>query len=88
MLLQVGAVVRACAGKEAGNFYLIVRQDADFVWLADGKHRTLQNPKRKNPKHVRPTSVVWDVDSLTDKALRQKLHLLKEGNKFVERRFD
>ena len=88
MQLQVGSVVRACAGKEAGNFYLIVRQDADFVWLADGKHRTLQNPKRKNPKHVRPTSIVWDTDGLTDKALRQKLHLLKEGNKFVERRFD
>lgn len=83
MQLQVGMVVRACAGKESGEIYLIVRQDASSVWLADGKHRTLQKPKRKNPKHVRPSSVLWNPDGLTDKALRQKLHLLKEGNKFV-----
>ena len=83
MQLQVGLVVRACAGKEAGSFYLIVRQEQDFVWLADGRHRTLQNPKRKNPKHVRPTSILWNPDTLTDKTLRQKLLLLKEGNKFV-----
>ncbi len=79
MLLHVGMVVRACAGKEKDGFYLIIAQDENFVWLADGRHRTIRKPKRKNPKHVRPTQFCWNPDGLTDKALRQKLRLLKEG---------
>lgn len=83
MQLQVGMVVCAAAGREQNGFYLIVRQDTDFVYLADGKHRTLQNPKRKNPKHVRPTGIIWNPNGMTDKALRQRLRLYKEENKFV-----
>ena len=88
MQLQVGMIVRAAAGKEQNQFWMIVRMDEQYVYLADGKHRTLQNPKRKNPKHVRATQTLWNPEGLTDKMLRQKLRLFKEGNKFVERRFD
>ncbi|MBR1528716.1 MAG: KOW domain-containing RNA-binding protein [Oscillospiraceae bacterium] len=88
MPLHVGMVVQACAGKEKDGFYLIVDTDQKFVFLADGRHRTIRKPKRKNPRHVRPTQIIWNPDGMTDKALRQKLRLLKEGNKFVERRFD
>jgi ribosomal protein L14E/L6E/L27E len=83
MRLQVGTVVCAIAGKEQNNFYLIVKTDENYVWLADGRHRTMQNPKRKNPKHVRPTQTRWDTDGMTDAGLRKKLRLFKEGNKFV-----
>lgn len=79
MQLQIGTVVCAVAGKEKDNFYLIVRTDGHFIYLADGRHRTMEKPKRKNPKHVRPTQFCWNPDGLTDKALRQKLRLLKEG---------
>ena len=83
MRLQTGMVVRAVAGKEQDNFYLIVKMDTKYVWLSDGRHRTLQNPKRKNPKHVRPTKTIWNLDSMTDNSLHKKLRLFKEGNKFV-----
>lgn len=83
MQLQVGMIVCACAGKERNQYYLIIQQDEHYVYLADGRHRRLQNPKRKNPKHVRPTGIRYNIDGMTDKALRQKLRLLKGGNKFV-----
>lgn len=83
MRLQAGMVVRAAAGKEQDNFYLIVKTDAGYVWIADGRHRTLEKPKRKNPKHVCPTQTIWNMDSMTDASLRKKLRLFKEGNKFV-----
>ncbi|MBR1555616.1 MAG: KOW domain-containing RNA-binding protein [Oscillospiraceae bacterium] len=76
-------VVSVTAGKEQNDFSLIVRMDEKYVWLADGRHRTLQNPKRKNPKHVRPTQTIWNPDGMTDSSLRKKLRLFKEGNKFV-----
>lgn len=94
MQLQVGMIVRAIAGKEQNQFYSIIKLDDSFVYLADGKHRTLEQPKRKNKKHVRATGTVWDLNGMTNSALRRKLRQYqdsndrKEENEFVERRFD
>ncbi len=73
MQLQVGMVVCATAGKEKDNFYIVTQLDGKAVYLADGKHRTLSKPKRKNVKHIRLTGTVWELDGLTDRALRRKL---------------
>lgn len=73
MQLQVGMVVCATAGKEKDNFYIVTGLDCNTVYLADGKHRTLDKPKRKNVKHIRLTTEVWDMNGLTDKALRRRL---------------
>ncbi len=73
MQLQVGMVVCATAGKEKDGFYVVTGLDAGYVYLADGKHRTLEKPKRKNRKHIRLTGDVWDLSSLTNRGLRRKL---------------
>ncbi len=73
MQMQIGMVVCATAGKEKDGFYVITQLDGNYVCLADGKHRTLAKPKRKNVKHIRPTTEVWDLTGLTDKALRRRL---------------
>lgn len=74
MQLQVGMVVCATAGKEKDNYYVVTQLDGNAVYLADGKHRTLEKPKRKNVKHIRLTSAVWELNGLTDRALRRKLN--------------
>lgn len=73
MQLQVGMVVCATAGKEKDNYYIVTELDGRAVYLADGKHRTLSKPKRKNVKHIRLTKEVWELNGLTDRALRRKL---------------
>ncbi len=82
MQLRVGMVVCATAGKEKDGFYAVVRLEDGYVWLADGKHRTLKKPKRKNIRHIRPTRLVWEMEGLTDRALRCRLQVLcsKGGN--------
>lgn len=74
MQVQQGMVVRATAGKEQGGFYLVTALEEGFAFLADGKRRPLDRPKRKNLRHIAPTSTVWDLDGLTDRELRRKLH--------------
>ena len=66
-------MVCAAAGKEKDNFYIVTGMDGRFVYLADGKHRTLEKPKRKNVRHIRLTGTVWELEGLTDKALRRRL---------------
>ena len=82
MKLQTGMIVRVTAGKEQNQFLLITRQDGNSVYLADGKHRKLTQPKRKNPKHVRATGRILtqeDLQSLTDPALRRLLRAYQES---------
>lgn len=73
MQLQAGMVVRAIAGKEKNGFYVIVRIDEGAVYLADGRHRTLEKPKRKNVKHIRATEYVMDLENMTNRALYRRL---------------
>ncbi len=41
------------AGHDRNTWYYIVKEEKDFVFLADGRIRTLKNPKKKNRKHIR-----------------------------------
>lgn len=49
---MVGMFAISKAGHDKGRMYLIVREEETTVYLADGKIRTLENPKKKKKKHV------------------------------------
>lgn len=71
---QQGSIVLATAGRDAGMYFVVVAADEHFVWLANGKRRTLANQKRKNKKHVQQTATVIALTSWTDKRLRTWLN--------------
>ncbi len=48
----LGCLVRSLAGHDKGTYYIIVREDAQYVYLADGRTKTVAGPKRKKKKHV------------------------------------
>ena len=45
-------IVRSLSGRDEGKLYFVLSAEEDFLLLADGKHRRLENPKRKRKKHV------------------------------------
>jgi len=49
----LGGVAQSLQGRDKGAFYVICAIEGDAVFLADGKTRTKEKPKRKNLKHVR-----------------------------------
>ena len=49
-----GRLAFSRAGHDKGKLYLIVRQEGERVWLADGRTRSVQDPKKKNRKHIQP----------------------------------
>ena len=65
-----GRIVRSRAGRDKGNFLVVIKTDGDFVFVADGKERKLASPKKKRIKHVSFTNTVIDTESITDKKLR------------------
>lgn len=49
---NVGMFAISRAGHDIGHRYIIIREMQDYVYLADGDLRTVDNPKRKNRKHI------------------------------------
>ena len=49
-------VVVSCAGRDKGQYFFVVDTDDTYLYLADGKCRRLEQPKRKKRKHVEKVS--------------------------------
>ena len=73
MKLMKGSVVRAEAGRDGGGYFVIVEADEKYCFIADGRSRKLNKPKRKNIKHIRITDSMIDLNDITDKKLRNAL---------------
>ena len=50
---EIGGAAQSAAGRDKGRLYLIVGLSGGELLLADGRYRPVENPKRKNGKHVR-----------------------------------
>ena len=82
-------IVRSCAGRDRGQLFFVVELDETYVYLADGKGRRLETPKRKKRKHIellpRRESRVAEKIHSGDKVLNSELRreLAVYGQKFM-----
>lgn len=51
---QVGNLAKSLAGHDKGKLYMIIREEKEQVYLADGKNRPIERPKCKRKKHIQP----------------------------------
>lgn len=58
--LQIGSIVFSKMGRDAGKYYIIVKLDEQFCYIADGSLRKLKNPKKKNIKHVKNSGCILE----------------------------
>lgn len=63
-----GHIVRSLKGHDAGDFFYVLRVEGDFIYLADGKRKTVADPKKKRCKHAAPEGV-W-THPVTDRIMR------------------
>ncbi len=85
-------LARSKAGHDKGKCYVVVREESDDVWLADGTSRTAAHPKRKNRKHIQiinriPAHVLavfttWNPPS--DAEIKRALKLYSPANEQQE----
>lgn len=69
------------AGHDKGRMYVILKEEGEYVYLADGKLRTVENPKRKKKKHVQP--VKTGIDQALAEKLIKKQTIYNEEIKFA-----
>ena len=50
--LTIADVVESTAGRDAEELFYVIASDAQFLYLVNGKDRTIEKPKKKKRKHV------------------------------------
>ena len=51
-MINTGDIVVSITGHDRGEHYLVIDCDKDFIYVANGRLKTLDKPKKKNKKHV------------------------------------
>ncbi len=73
-----GSIVKALAGKEKGSFFVVTDCNGIYAYIADGKRRRLEKPKKKKLIHLSPTNTVIRGSVETNPQIRK---ILKEFSK-------
>ena len=69
------------AGHDKGRMYIIMKEEGEYVYLADGKTRTIENPKKKKKKHIQPVKT-GIAEALAEK-IRSEQTIYNEEIKFA-----
>ena len=69
-MLHIGSVVLSVRGRDKGNYFTVIEQVGDAVYIADGDRHKLSSPKKKNIKHVRSCGEV--LEGIADKLIENK----------------
>ncbi len=85
-------IVKSTAGRDEGDLFFVLDIQEEFLLLADGKRRRVENPKRKKCKHVafvgESHSVVAEKirssEKITNSELRKALAAVSGGNQDQE----
>ncbi len=48
----LGKLVVSKKGRDEKNIYMIFSTNGNFCYLVDGKYHKIENPKKKNLKHI------------------------------------
>lgn len=83
--IDIGRFAKSMAGHDYGKYYVIISVEAEYVYLVDGKNRTICNPKKKKLKHI---NILDEIDKvLIDKVMNKtiKNEEIKRAMKLLNR---
>ena len=74
MEIRRGQIMRSLAGHDKGDFQAVLKTEGAFAYMADGKRRTLDHPKKKKLMHLAAAGAVLSEESLsTNRQIRLAL---------------
>lgn len=82
---MVGMLAKSKAGHDKENIYVIFQEDDAYVYLVDGRIRTMDKPKKKRKKHIqiiKSSRVESEKELLDDLAIKRAI---KEYCKSIEK---
>ena len=74
-------LARSIAGHDRGKIYVIIDTDDAYVYLADGRIRTLGKMKKKKKKHIQLICREYDITNATDVSIKRVLKIWSKEEK-------
>lgn len=66
---MVGMLASSKAGHDINKVYVIVAEEEEYFWLADGRCRGVLKPKKKKKKHIQ--LIKYFSDDVLDECVQQ-----------------
>jgi len=87
--LNIGDIVLALAGRDSERLFAVVGIiDENYVYIADGRSRTVDSPKKKKIRHIELVKNAGDIKNLnlkdgkfTNAVLKKIISECKTGDK-------
>ena len=58
MEIKVGSIVRSKAGRDKGDFFIVLSVEDNYVYMANGELRKVDQPNKKKLRHLQGTDEV------------------------------
>lgn len=59
---MVGLLATSKAGRDKFKIYIIYKEENEYVYLVDGRIRTVEHPKKKSKKHIQLIKKFQDIE--------------------------
>lgn len=72
---KIGEFAKSKAGHDKDEIFVIINKEDEYVYLVDGKSRTIEKPKKKKVKHIQVINKIDEellIKFETDKILRNE----------------
>lgn len=76
-----GCLARSLAGHDKDRYFIILKEDGEYVALADGRSKTAAHPKWKKKKHIQLVKEpLIDAFPVTDETIRSVIKCYKRSH--------
>lgn len=84
---EIGMFATSKSGHDKDNLYVIIKVEPEYVYLSDGKYKTLSHPKKKNKKHIQVIHKMDEAlaakynnnETIRDEEIKRAIKLYKAG---------
>lgn len=77
-MFEIHQTVISLRGRDKDSVSAVIAEDERYVYVCDGKTHPLNNPKRKNPKHLASFGAVLEDGCFhSDRSLRKAVAKVK-----------
>ena len=84
---MIGYLAYSLAGHDKNEIFLIIGEEKNCVYVADGLIRTLDRPKKKNKRHIqiiKNFDCKTDISHVTNEEIKHLIKLYCKGIKEVK----
>lgn len=74
----IGCFAQSLAGHDKCSIYVIIHADTEYVYLSDGKNKSIANPKKKKIRHIQ---VIKKKDAMIEAKQKQQIDFMNEDIK-------